>query len=388
MAIQLLEVHKEVIGDEEHLEKIAHLHYLIGDSYNIIDDDHTSIEYYEAALKYNILSSSITDELHTYLSDLYIKYIKKYTLVIEHLKQSLNIKINQDNENILDIALLNNEIGWYYYMINDCISALPYCQKAMSLYEKDSKCACHQYGNLPPMDYWIKKIDNAIDKERYKIQHIVANGPYTSSTQNHAIFSAFLFAYNSHEDIILSPDDIWLMICIYFSQYINENAQQLRTLLIEHSGRKRLIVEQSDMIEPDWKNFFEHMQIELGKNVKNDVMELLTCNFSTTTKIESFLSCVAIMDIFKKYFEYEYYITMCGIRNVHFMGTLEDWKLLRNKTAKLKNLTAPTRDNFGSYIDGLLPIIDQFIQTYQGNVDNQFWNKVMDIEHVGGGESG
>ncbi|CAF2537506.1 unnamed protein product [Rotaria sp. Silwood2] len=138
MAIQLLEVHKEVIGDEEHLEKIAHLHYLIGDSYNIIDDDHTSIEYYEAALKYNILSSSITDELHTYLSDLYIKYIEKYTLVIEHLKQSLNIKINQDNENILDIALFNNEIGWYYYMINDCISALLYCQEAMSFYEQDS----------------------------------------------------------------------------------------------------------------------------------------------------------------------------------------------------------------------------------------------------------
>jgi Domain of unknown function (DUF4419) len=141
------------------------------------------------------------------------------------------------------------------------------------------------------------------------------------------------------------------------------------------------------------------MRVEIGKNVKNDVAELLTSNFSTTTKIESLLSCVAIMDTFQKYFEYEcYMMQLCGIRNVHFMGTLDDWKLLRQKTEELKKFTASGRNNFGSYIfgrnnfgsyiDGLLPIIDQFIQTYQGKVDNEFWNKVMDIEHVGGGRSG
>lgn len=40
--------------------------------------------------------------------------------------------------------------------------------------------------------------------------------------------------------------------------------------------------------------------------------------------------------------------------------------------------------SFGTYIDGLLPILDQFIQTYEGNVDHQFWNTVMDIKHVSG----
>jgi hypothetical protein len=79
------------------------------------------------------------------------------------------------------------------------------------------------------------------------------------------------------------------------------------------------------------------------------------------------------MTTFKNYFEYRDLATMCGIRNVHFMGTLDDWKLLRHKTEQLKNFTAPSKpwDNgFDSYIDGLLPIIDQFIETYQGNVDN------------------
>jgi hypothetical protein len=68
------------------------------------------------------------------------------------------------------------------------------------------------------------------------------------------------------------------------------------------------------------------------------------------------------------------------------MGTLDDWQLLRQKTEQLKNFIIPIkfRYNFGSYIDGLLPILDQFIQTYQGNVDNQFWNTVMDVKHVQG----
>ena len=65
---------------------------------------------------------------------------------------------------------------------------------------------------------------------------------------------------------------------------------------------------------------------------------------------------------------------------------LDDWKVLRQKTEQLKNFAIPDQQErgFGGYIDGLLPILDQFIETYQGNVDYQFWNTVMDIKHVHG----
>jgi hypothetical protein len=73
----------------------------------------------------------------------------------------------------------------------------------------------------------------------------------TSLSQNHGIFSAFLYAYNSHEDIVLSPDDIWLMICIYFAEYVNENAEQLRSLFVDHDGQKKLTVVHIGQIEPE-----------------------------------------------------------------------------------------------------------------------------------------
>lgn len=129
------------------------------------------------------------------------------------------------------------------------------------------------------------------------------------------------------------------------------------------------------------------MRVEVGKNVKNEVVELLTPTFSTTTKIESLLSCATIMSAFKQYFDYVYCIAYCGIRNVHFMGTLDDWKVLRQKTEQLKSFAIPNQrgDGFDTYVDGLLPILDQFIEAYQGNVDYQFWNTVMDIKHEYGG---
>lgn len=130
------------------------------------------------------------------------------------------------------------------------------------------------------------------------------------------------------------------------------------------------------------------MRNEIGKHVKSDVVELLRSNFSTTGPVEGLLSSACIMHTFKKYFDYTQVICGCGIRNVHFLGTLNDWRLLRDKTEALKNFTLHSDNSysdhrdFRKYLDGVLPILDQFIQTYQGHVDNQFWDGIFDYTKV------
>jgi hypothetical protein len=126
------------------------------------------------------------------------------------------------------------------------------------------------------------------------------------------------------------------------------------------------------------------MRTQIGDNVKNDIVSLLTAKYSTTGKVESLLSCATIMNTFKTYFEYGLAMRMCGIRKVHFLGTLDDWLLLRDKTKQLQGFTTP-KDDFSTYVEGVLPVLDQFINTYQDKVDNQFWDKIFDIEHVGAG---
>lgn len=47
----------------------------------------------------------------------------------------------------------------------------------------------------------------------------IGNGEVTSSSHN-AFFDAFLKAYNTHGDVVLSPDDVWMCICLQFSKYM------------------------------------------------------------------------------------------------------------------------------------------------------------------------
>ena len=53
---------------------------------------------------------------------------------------------------------------------------------------------------------------------------------------------SFLTSYNFHGDVLLVPDDIWLAISFYFSEYVNENAEKLRNKFVKHDGKKKLSV--------------------------------------------------------------------------------------------------------------------------------------------------
>lgn len=57
-----------------------------------------------------------------------------------------------------------------------------------------------------------------------------------------SFFDAFLYAYRTHGDIVLVPDDIWIMIGFYVSKYIDSNAEKLRKKLVKHEGVKTLKV--------------------------------------------------------------------------------------------------------------------------------------------------
>jgi len=73
----------------------------------------------------------------------------------------------------------------------------------------------------------------------------------TSNCVSHPILIAFLHAYNSHEDIILSPDDIWLMICIYFAKYVNHNITKLNHLYINDQNNKLITIENDQTVESE-----------------------------------------------------------------------------------------------------------------------------------------
>ena len=55
-------------------------------------------------------------------------------------------------------------------------------------------------------------------------------------------------------------------------------------------------------------------------------------------------------------------------------GTLEDWENLSSKLAILKQFDV--NGQLRRYVYRLLPVIDQFIETYKGNAHLEFWNNI------------
>jgi len=41
---------------------------------------------------------------------------------------------------------------------------------------------------------------------------------------------------------MIKPDDIWLTIMLWFTKYVDDNAEQLRTAFVSHAGKKKLTV--------------------------------------------------------------------------------------------------------------------------------------------------
>lgn len=111
--------------------------------------------------------------------------------------------------------------------------------------------------------------------------------------------------------MFLVPDDIWLMISLYMSKYIDKNAKSLRKHFVTHEGLKKLTIiqhtnstEESLKMETEWSYYFKEIIKEIEKNTLEGTMEALSCNFSTTDEIYRVISASIIMSAFKEYFKY------------------------------------------------------------------------------------
>ena len=73
------------------------------------------------------------------------------------------------------------------------------------------------------------------------------------------------------------------------------------------------------------------MTKKISENVGDELVNVLTPNFSTSTKNSVISGKVLIMSSFKKYFRYRGFMLVWGIPYILLEGTLEEWeKFLKN----------------------------------------------------------
>ncbi|CAG8575180.1 4964_t:CDS:2, partial [Gigaspora rosea] len=177
----------------------------------------------------------------------------------------------------------------------------------------------------------------------------------------HGLASAIIHAYTLHQHLRLSPDDIWLTI-------------------VQGVSKKDVDVDARDIIGyvngnifGDWPQVITRFSDTIDKQVKKEgLKQLFECDFSTTSNSSLTASRIILLDAMKKYFRYRLR-GVCGIPKVTLDGTLEDWLHIQEKLTKIRNLGL----NIDFWFNRLEPVITQFIETYKGNVDENFWNMVI-----------
>lgn len=188
-------------------------------------------------------------------------------------------------------------------------------------------------------------------------------------------FYALVKAYAEHRPFVLSPDMVWQLIGFNFSEYVNNHAEEMRSLLVPHEGVKDLkIMTEEDILgdkNADWSDLFDKFSVEIAKNTKDDIAQLMTSDFSTTGQTERIASQITLMESLKNYFHYIAGRLACGIPYIILKGTPADWRKVAEKVQGLEAY------NMGWWTKELNPIIAEFVKTAEGYPDKTFWKNIV-----------
>ena len=209
-------------------------------------------------------------------------------------------------------------------------------------------------------------------------QHITATSFDNETNLYHmgkdAFYRTIVKAYANHQSIALSPDMIWLVICQGFARYVNAHPEEMRPLLVSHQGKMDLAIilpPASDDHNTDWPTLIDQFAQQIQHHTKGQIAQTITADFTTTTTIERVASQITLMESVKPYFQYIVYRIACGIPSITLQGTPDDWQRLLDKTRQLRNY------GLHSWIDSLIPILNQFIQAANGQPDQAFWKEIV-----------
>ena len=189
----------------------------------------------------------------------------------------------------------------------------------------------------------------------------------------HKAFLGYLNAYFDHCPIKVSPNVFWQLIINAFSKYVDNNSEYLREKFVNFKGKKELRFVRIGRTTRDVYKYkdgiIEELSEKIAENVGSEIVDILTPDFSTSTKETIIAGKASIMATFKKYFKYRGHMCTCGIPYIILEGKIEDWeKILK----KLKFLS-----KYKFYTEEMEKNIEKIIETKKGNINLDFWRHII-----------
>jgi hypothetical protein len=184
-------------------------------------------------------------------------------------------------------------------------------------------------------------------------------------------------AYNFDKDLMITPDDVFLTILAGVNTHIAKDPEKYRHVFVPFEGKQTIEIE-SDSTPDLWEaeGVFEQFAEAVRKHVGETWHDATTCDFSTTTPLEKFLSQLGLMNATSHYFHFEV-AAMCGIKSVTLKGTEDDWIKLRQKVEAFAVL-----GDLDWWLQDLRLVLDQFVLARQGFISPSFWRRMIKGEHA------
>ena len=198
---------------------------------------------------------------------------------------------------------------------------------------------------------------------------------------NVPLLNGFYTAHTNHYPIRIKPDDIWLLIVQAFSNHVNANAEKLRHYFVNFDGKQKLTVNYSisDIKQVDKKileNFSEQINEQMKKYLGDELINVLTPNFSTSDYDSKIVCKISIMGAFKKYFAYRMHLIGCGIPYIILEGTAQDYKEIISKANELKKY------EFDWYINRIIPHLEKMVEAKEGKIDVNYFKNIIQKKEV------
>jgi len=226
------------------------------------------------------------------------------------------------------------------------------------------------------------KIYNKVTVGELDVPGVIHKG-VIAGNNSHNLLGAIHKSFCDHVVPIISPDIILITILQSLSLIIHDDPSSFGDV----SKKVELEVRNDNLtMNPDstteWSNVFESFQGLIGTAFNQDLVELSTCDFTTSTPTTKVMARLALMDMVEPFAQYTA-SSFCGIPAIHLMGTVADWQKLANKVHSISTIYP----NVSRWTQKLEPLIMKFVELSTGTVDQTYWKSLYKWSEQSGGST-
>lgn len=206
----------------------------------------------------------------------------------------------------------------------------------------------------------------------------VISGKKESNLVNPGLLGLISHCYSNHLPLSLAPHDFWIVFISEIAKEVSTHSQQYRHLFTKNDEKELIAVPSNSLTEMPIGMLAEKVS---GKVLFNS--DIIFPSFKEITPIVKTTMQAIFCDMASPYYDYAMYL--CGLPKIELRENTEEWKKLKLSVENLVEIF--NTPQLQKYKDKLIPLLNQFISTSEGNIDKSFWLDIFTQKNVGSGNT-